>query len=857
MNLYRGIVYALRQFRHSAVFTTAAVLTLALGIGGTTSIFSLIHSVMLRSLPVADPSRLYRIGEGDDCCVEGSPQDRWGMYSYDFYRLLKQNTPEFDQLAAFQAGGARMGVRRQGAGSAAKPLRTEYVTGNYFSTLGVAAFAGRLFSESDDQPAAAPVAVLSHHAWQVTYGGEPSVLGSTLMIEGRPFTAIGIAPAGFFGDTLRGNPTEVWIPLQQEPVFAADSSHLRERHSAWLRVIGRLKPGASIQGTAPRLTAILRQWIEHDADYPASWMPDILRDLPKQNINVVPAGSGVGEMKEELGRSLEVLLAVCGVVLLIACANVANLLLARAASRRGQTAIRLAIGATGQKVIAQALTESVLLSAAGGVAGLVVAMGASKLLLSLVFNWAQFVPISTMPSLPALGFAFLLALGSGVVFGAAPAWFAARTDPAEALRGTGRSTRDHSSWARKALLIAQAALSVVLVAGATMLARSLGKLEQQDFGYPEDGRVEVQINAPPLTYSQERLAALNRALQTRLEQLPGIEGAGLALYNPLTDNWAESIIVEGHPQNHNGDESGSSWVRLSSNYLQLLGQPLLRGRYFTEADNETAPNVAIVNEGFVKRFFRNGEDPLDHHFGMNLPENAGSLRIVGVVHDARWAGWGFRRPPLPMFYVPLAQTIHYQAGTGSAVESMRRLEGRSHFIGGFLLKTSLPPGQLEPLLTRAVAEVDPNLTIISVRSLKEQVDLMFDEERAEASLAGLFGAVALLLAAIGLYGVTAYSVAERTGEIGVRMALGADRGRVMSMVVRGAFTRVVAGLLLGIPLAIAAGKGIASQLYGVRSWDPAALAIAALSLTACALVASLIPALRAAAISPMDALRSE
>src|SRR5579884_2335059 len=679
VNWLSNVRYSLRQFRYSPVFTAAAVLTLALGIGGTTAIFSLMHTVMLRSLPVADPAQLYRVGEGDECCVEGGPQDTWGMFPYSFYKVIAANTPEFQSVAVFQAGAWQMSVRREHVESAAKPLRTEYVSGNYFSTLGVGAFAGRMISESDDQPASAPALVLSHRTWQTTYGGDPSVLGSTLVVEGRPFTVIGITPPGFFSETLRSSPPDIFLPLNQEPLITGDTSLLKSQTSAWLRVIGRAKPGASVEAIGPRLTGLLRHWLVYDAGFPANWQSDLQRILPKQVIRVIPAGAGVAVMKEEYGRSLQILLSVCALVLLIACANVANLLLARAAARRGQTAVRLAIGAAARQIIWQAMTESLLLSIIGGVAGLLVAMAASRLLLSLAFRDAKFLPISAVPSLPALGFAFLLALVTGLIFGAAPAWFATRTDPAEALRGSGRATRDHSTWARKALLIVQATLSVVLVAGATMLARSLSNLEHQNFGYAINDRVEVQLKPPPTTYQPEQVVALNRALQQRIEQLPGIRGAALAMYNPLTDNWGELIMVEGHPPAQFNEDAGSSWVRVSANYLQVLGQPLVRGRYFSDADNETAPNVAIVNEAFVRRFFKAGEEPIDHHFGIDMPENAGTYRIVGIVKDARWQEFGMRRPVRPMFYVPLAQTVHYTLNPPQVAGMMNKLEARSHF----------------------------------------------------------------------------------------------------------------------------------------------------------------------------------
>jgi predicted permease len=338
------------------------------------------------------------------------------------------------------------------------------------------------------------------------------------------------------------------------------------------------------------------------------------------------------------------------------------------------------------------------------------------------------------------------------------------------------------------------------------------------------GRVLVSLHNPQTGHTQPELAALYRQLEERLNRLPGVRGSGLALYNPLTDNWGELIMVSGHPESQMSEDAGASWDRVSANYLQNLGMPILRGRYFNEADNETAAPVAIVNEAFVKHFFKSGEDPLDQHFGMDLPENAGTFRIVGVVRDAKFASWAVRRPALPTFFVPLAQNVNYKN------EMMSNLELRSHVIGGIVLVTNVSPGMLEPLLVRALADLDPNITVTGVRTLQQQVDGTFDQERAVASLAGLFGIVALVLAAIGLYGVTAYTVAQRTNEIGIRMALGADRARVVQLILRGAFKRVLIGLILGLPLAIGAGRLISAELYGVSSWDPLALIVAATAL---------------------------
>ena len=329
-----------------------------------------------------------------------------------------------------------------------------------------------------------------------------------------------------------------------------------------------------------------------------------------------------------------------------------------------------------------------------------------------------------------------------------------------------------------------------------------------------------------------------------------MRGAGLALYNPLTDNWGEGVLVAGHPPPAPGQQSGSSWDRVSTNYLQHLGVKLVRGRYFRESDNDNSENVAVVNEAFVRRFFKSDEDPLDQHFGLNLPENVNTFRIVGIVRDAKFAGFQLDRPARPMFYVPLAQTVDYPQ------PMMKRLELGSHFVRGLLLVTDLPPATLEPMLKQALAAADPNLTLTTVRRLREQVERSFDQQRAVSSLAGLFGIVALALAAIGLYGVTAYTVAQRTNEVGIRMALGADRATVVVMVLRGAFRRVFLGLILGLPLAVGAGYLLSAQLYGVRFWDPLALAVGAVSLAVCAFVAAILPARRAASISPIRALRA-
>jgi predicted permease len=846
--LRQDISYAFRQMRLSPVFTLTAMLTLALGIGATTAIFSLIYSVMLKSLPVVDPSSLYRVGAGTDCCVEGGPQDEWGLFSYPLYLRVKAEAPEFEQMAAFQAAGAQFSVRRGERDNIAKPLRGEFVSGNYFSTFGIQAFAGRTITPSDDQASAPPAAMLSYRAWQQQYNSDPSVVGSTFIVNGHPFTITGIAPPGFFGETLRSNPPELWLPLQQEPLVNAQSSLLKQSISGWLRIIGRLKPGASIDGVGPRLTGVLRQWQVHDSGWPAEFMPIIVQSLPRQRIQIVPGGSGVETMKADYGDSLHILLTVCCLVLLIACANIANLLLARGAARRSQTSVRLALGASRKRLIQQSFTESVVLSVLGGVAGVAVAYLGVRLVVALAFHSAQFVPIDAKPSLPVLAFAFALSLLTGVLFGTAPAWFTSHGNPVEALRGANRSTRDSATLPQKVLVVVQATLSIVLLAGAGLLTRSLRNLEHQSFGFETDHRISIVMNEPPASYTDGQLDALYRELQSRLARIPGVQRVGLALYTPYIDNWGEAIVPQGHGVPQLDDKSNASWDRVSPGYLETMGQPILRGRTISEEDTTTTRGVAVVNEAFAKQFFP-GQDAIGKHFGLDLPEYSTAFEIVGISRDAKYMSPS--RPAHPMMFAPLAQHLTYNQPV------MALVEHHSHYITGAVLELRGSTEGLESLVRKAFSEVDPNLTIISMQPMQQQVDANFDQQRAVAQMTGLFGILALVLAAVGLYGVTAYTVERRTSEIGVRMALGADRSNVVRLVLRGAFRQVLIGLALGIPISIACGHLMAAQLYQVKSWDPLVLAGSIAALGFCALVASVIPAQRAASINPVQALRTE
>jgi len=838
--------------RLSPIFTLTAMLTLALGIGATTAIFSLIDTVMLKSLPVAAPASLYRVGDGNDCCVQGGPQDDgWGLFPYQLYQRFIPAAPEFEQLAAFQAGRSQFSVRRGQTGQKAKPLSGEFVSGNYFATFGVRAYAGRALTPADDQPSAAPAAMLSHRVWQQEYASDPKIVGATFMLDGNPFTIVGITPPGFYGETLRTDPPEIFVPLQQEPLLTGKNSILKQSNS-WLRIIGRLRPGAKPVGLDARFTTIMRDWLVTDigAEFP-QFLSQIKTLLPKQNIRVVPAGAGVAEMKAGYKNSLRILLAVCCLVLLIACANIANLLLARGSARRSQTAVRLALGASRKRLIRQSLTESVVLSLMGGAAAILVACLGVKLIVALAFRSANFVPIDAAPSLPVLAFAFAVSLVTGLLFGTAPAWFTSQAQPAEALRGANRTTRDRSSLSQKSLVVVQATLSVVLLAGAGLLTRSLQKMEHQNFGFETDHRVNLSVNAPFSTYSPEKLDATYRALQQRLSRIPGVETATLAQYTPFTDNWGELVVRQGQgTANVTDDSNDASWDHVGPGYLEAMGQTILRGRGINDQDTPSAPRVAVVDESFVRKFFKPGEDPIGTRFGITDVKNSGTYQIVGVVRTANYTDpSGHWRPPL--FFVPLAQHVHYDDPMAQMIED------RTHLIESVVLQLHGDVPGLEPLVRAAFAEVDPNLTLVRMRTMQQQVAARLDQERAVAQLTGMFGILALILAAVGLYGVTAYGVERRTSEIGIRIAMGANRASVIAMVLRGAFLQILIGLLIGIPASIGCSRLIASQLYQVKGWDPAVLLGSVAALALCALFASILPARRAASINPVLALRAE
>jgi predicted permease len=830
---WRDVRFGVRTLLKSPAFTTVVVLTLALGIGANTAIFTLIDAVMLKSLLVASPGQLYRLGDNNSCCVMTGTQNggSFVLYSYALYENLRDHTPEFSELTAFEPWTSDLTVRRNG--SAAEPYKGEFVAGSYFNTLGVRAFAGRLLAPPDDSASAAPhVAVMNYHTWQQRFGLDPSVIGSTLNINGVPWEIAGVTPPGFYGDTLRSDPPDFWLPLAADP----EKWRLPNAAVEWLYLVGRLKSGFAPEQVQTRLTVELQEWLSSHREV----IPERDRkDIPQQHVHLAPAGHGVEKLQTDYETGLHLLVTLSALLLLIACANIANLLLARGSANRSQMAVRLALGAPRHRLIRQMLTESVLLALMGGAAGLYIAYAGTHAILLLAFRGANYIPVDARPPLPVLGFAGLLSLVTGIVFGIAPAWMASQSNPIDALRGSGRSTRDRFSVLQKPLVIAQVAFSIALLIAAGLVTQSLRNLEGQHFGFVTDGRLIVNVNPGLAGYTPDKLDGLYQRLEERMPQIPGVLSASLSWYSPLAGNNAnERVYIKGKAPDYRW--AAPSWDRVGPHYFETLGTRLLRGRVIEERDRPGGLNVAVINETFARRFFPN-EDPIGQHFGMTDVSHSGDYEIVGIVEDVKYQDT--RGPAYATFFLPLLQTPPRESFRG--------------WVGAIELYVAGRPENIESAVRKALADADPNLPVLNMMSFGEQVARNFNQERLIARLAELFGVLALILACIGLYGVTAYAVARRTNEIGIRMALGAGRGNVLGLVLRAALTQLALGLAIGIPAALAGGLLLAHQLYGVKSHDPIILGLAAMVLAGCALFAAFVPARRATRVDPMVALRYE
>jgi putative ABC transport system permease protein len=847
---------ALRQLRKAPGFTTTAVITLALGIGATTAIFTLVHQVMLKSLPVSKPDELWRIGDKIRCCnwggyTQGEDGD-FSLFSWEAYKMFRDHTPEFTDLAALQAGNAPLGVRRAGSQAQADTRNGEYVSGNFFRTFGVQPWIGRLLTDADDQEGAPPVAVMSYHIWKEKYGSDPSVVGSSYLINGQSFTVVGVAAPGFYGAKLAGwGMPDFWLPLTKELLIDGATSRLKRPNGNFLDLIGRVRPGVDPKTLEARLKVEFHDWL-------ASHVPDMepgeKQLWQQQTLHLTPGGAGVAAMRDQYKDGLKLLLVAAGCVLLVACGNLANLMLARGLKDRGQTSVRVALGASRQRLVRKALVESSLLAVIGGVIGIGVAYAGTRLILHLAFQLGganNYIPIDATPSWTVLLFTFAMSVLTGIVFGIVPAWMTSHADPIEALRGANRSVGGTRSWAQKSLVIGQVAMSLVLLSAAALLGRSLRNLEHQSFGFETKGRYIAWINPMLGTYKPEELEPMFRKIDDRLRQIPGVRMVAPALYAPMTgDSWNDGIRIAGRPEPGAKEDTSSSWARVMPGFFETIGATTALGRPLTEDDTATTRKVAVINEAFAKRFFKD-KNPIGEHFGPDKIKYATTFEIVGVVKDMRYLTYDYKDPIRPMFWLPEAQTVQYDDQAYVSGEIW------SHYLYNIVLWAPGDPPGLEERVRKALGEIDPNLVLYGVDPYNKVLSADFQQENMIATLTTLFGVLGLLLAAVGLYGVMAYMVEQRTSEIGIRMALGADRWRVVRMVLRGAFSQVGIGLALGIPAAIGAGRLMKDQLFGIKPWDPVMLVFATLLLALAAVFASVIPARRAAGVEPMVALRNE
>ncbi|HEX8880532.1 MAG TPA: ABC transporter permease, partial [Candidatus Acidoferrum sp.] len=658
--LFSDCHFAVSQLRRSPGFTAVAVLTLVLGVGATTAIFTLVQQVMLRSLAVARPDQLWRIGDAIRCCYSdgysqgngnGPSQNDWSLFSWEAYRLFRAGTPAFDQLAAFQIGegNAHLSVRRAGSRVPVAMANGEYVSGNFFETFGISASRGRFFTDADDREGAPPVAVLSFHAWQGKYGSDLSVVGATYHFNGHPFTIVGIAPPGFFGAKVASSDMpDFWLPLTTEPLIAGATSRLTNPRLAWLDLIGRVRPGADPKTLEAQLQVELHQWL-------ASHLPDMtaqektLRE--KQTLRLTPGGAGVSLMRKDYEDGLWLLLMAALSVLLLACANIANLLLARGLRNQHQTAVRAALGASRARLVGQALAESLTLSVFGAAASIPVAYAGARFILHLAFTEPDsWVPLNAAPSAPVLLFALGLSLITGVIFGIAPSWMTSRAEPIEALRGVNRSIGRNRPWPQKTLVIGQAALSLVLLSAAAMLGESLRNREHQNFGFDIRGRYLASVDPKDSGYKQEQLVPLFREIEDRVRAIPGVRMVGSVLEAP-PGGWVvtHEIRIEGKPE----DSGSAGSTRVTPGFFETLGDRIVMGRPTTDADNATTRPVAVVNEAFVKRFFAN-ENPIGQHFGPVPEKNAGMYEIVGVASDI---GFGYGQQPI--YFLPETQSTQF------------------------------------------------------------------------------------------------------------------------------------------------------------------------------------------------------
>jgi predicted permease len=839
---WRDVLFGLRMLAKSPGFTATAVLTLALGIGANTSIFSLLNAVMLQSIPVRHPEQLVvlrwsvrelpeesNIGTssyGDCLWAPGVHQSC--SFSYPMYKAILARTNVFSSVLAM-AGAGQLDLSGNGP---ANLVGGELVSGNYFDTLGVSSALGRTLAPSDDQPGATPVIVLSSAYWQRAFGSAPDAVGKTIRLNGAPFTIVGVIDPGFTRLTP-GKSHDLWVPLSQavslKPGWNDQRRTIEDATNWWLAIVGRLKPGVSMAQAHAATSLVFRNEVLHGAK-------PLLKDIDEPQLALLPAQKGLVGFRQFYDKPIYILTVAVGIVLLIACANIAALLLARATAREKEMAVRLALGAGKARIIRQLLTESLLLSSAGAALGIVLADWSAQALAAFISNNAySTLFIDTRPDARILAFTLGIALLTGILFGIAPAFRGSRINVAPALK-EGAASSDATKVPGRhfglgsALIVAQVALSVVVLTGAGLLVRTLANLRNIDPGFDTHNVLLFGINPKLTGYSNERIQTLYSELQTRLASIPGVISASYSSDTLLSAGlWTSGVHIEGQPEKTTVE---TNMLAVGPSFFETMRLPLLNGRTFAALDLRSTPAVAIVNQTFVRRFLK-GRNPIGLHLGGTTPSGDKVEReIVGVVADAKYDD--LRKPLEPTAYIPLQ-------------------EGEAYFA----LRTSTKSEALIPEVRRIVGALDDNLPLFGMRTQTQTIDRLLFNERLVAQLSSLFGGIALILACVGLYGLLSYEVARRTREIGIRIALGAQRREIFRLVLIQGLILAMVGALVGIGAAIGVTRYLGSLLYGIGATDPATFVIIAFLLIAVALLACYIPSRRATRVDPLVALRYE
>jgi predicted permease len=841
-SLWKDAVYGMRQVLRSPGLSIVAILSLALGIGANTAIFTVIDDLMLKQLPVHDPKMLVSFGEGNEAGImaltDPGPYD---IFPYDFYRHIAGPQDEFEGICAFSSGSTMVSVRTgSGTGGPATHAQSHLVSGTFFSVLGAQPLLGRVFN-ADDTPTEGrnAVVVVSHRYWQESLSADPGIVGRPITINGTSFIVIGVMPAAFYGVTLNEQAPDMWLPITMQPAVMMRPSLLTPDGLFWIHIMARRKHNVSVAQAQAWATVEFQRFLTEREGTQISALRR--QQISGSFIPLLPGGAGLSNMRKAYETPLTVLMIMVGLVLLIACANLANLLLAKAASREREFCARLALGSSRIRIVRQILTEALVLALIGGAAGLGLAFWGTRILIHFIDKGAARTALSATPDLRVLLFTFAICILTAALFGIAPALRGSRTNVTGALSANTRTSSGAAGRSNrllpKTLIVFQVTLSLVLLTVAGLLLRTIVNLRAQDIGLDRSNVLLVNTNPKFAGYQPERLNALYDQILSRIDSLPGVRSAALAEGPPMSrGNWGSPIDLDGRPTPPTEDIS-TSLNSVSTGYFETLGIPLLRGRTIQSGDKADGMKSVVVNKAFADRYFPNG-NPIGHTFTIADPAASGVWHIVGVVRDSKHASPA--ETPRPFAFLAITQ-----------------LKGDDQYAYWLQVSSVGDPAKITGEVHAALAGVDPNLPILETQTIDEQLDQLIDVQSFVSKLAGFFAVLALTLACIGLYGVMTYSVVRRTNELGVRMALGAPRAGLLWMVLKESLVLLAIGVALGIPLSLAASRAIKAGLFGVDPADPFTLIAAVLIMSAALLAGSYIPARRATKIDPMVALRYE